>query len=220
MSEQNRKYSISPLQWAIRTLFLKKRFVYHINEQSFKSITPPEKENLIVTRDPADIRNHFAHVKRFTMNRSTFYTEKRLRQRLDNPHLTCFLAINQGRGEPVGVQWTIAADGETLWHDKLPLPPDAGLLINAFVPENHRRQGIGTNMKYHAITHLFDDRNCERVYGVVEATNLASRTLLGKYSEKSISANYLLKLFGVNILSIVSSYKGITIYRAFLRGGY
>ena len=128
--------------------------------------------------------------------------EERLARRLADQDLTAFVAVAPD-GATAGFVWSLAPRAETAWHDNVPVRPGTALLFHGYVAPEHRRHGLFTWLMTAVQDHCLLRLGRERVLGVVEASNVPSLRTLGNLGYEHVADNYLVKVLGVNVVSVL-----------------
>ena len=123
-------------------------------------------------------------------------------KRLENPSFTLYLALNKDNSEIAGYFWTAEVKKEPIWHDKIYTEPNSVLGFNAFTFPEYRGKNAYPFIFSIAIKNTVQ-RDVKCYYTIVEMSNKASIRVHEKLGLKAAGENYLVKLFGVNIFSII-----------------
>ena len=124
-------------------------------------------------------------------------------KRLENPSFTLYLALNKDNSEIAGYFWTAEANEEPIWHDKIYVEPNSVLGLDAFTLPEYRGKGAFPFLKSVAIKHTVLQTRSRSLYPIVESSNKASIRANEKLGLRIAGENYLIKLFGRNIFSII-----------------
>ena len=183
-------------------LFVKLRYVFAIPNESFDGLDPGADGYRVETvRSVSDLRSLDPRIASVLATRMD---DETVEGRLADPAWTAFVAVEEATGEPGGQGWMLAPE-ERHWHDKFPVEPGTALLCGTYVAEDHRRRGVSRLVKDAEYRFAFDERGVERAITVVERTNEASIGANRSFGAEVIYRNYLVKVAGVNVLSVLRS---------------
>ncbi|WP_135829677.1 GNAT family N-acetyltransferase [Halorussus halobius] len=115
----------------------------------------------------------------------------------------CFLYLATDGDILIGYYWSIIPQ-EPVSHDSFFISPGEALLFNAYVRPQFRRQGIYTQLLAKAHNHVLINSNAYMSYTIVEDRNKPSLRANNEFGLDKYGKNYLIKLWGRNVLSIVS----------------
>lgn len=124
-------------------------------------------------------------------------------KRLEDPSLTLYLALNRDDAGIAGYFWTAEANDEPIWHDKIYIEPGTALGLNAFTLPEYRGKGAFPLLNAAAIRRTVLEGDARTLYLIVEDSNHASIRANEKLGLKRAGENYLVKVFGENVLSII-----------------
>jgi len=181
----------------IEKLFLKKRIVLYADNALKKQALPDHYSFLIyddVTRN--DISNND-------------YLKVLINKRLKKKNWVFFAVIDNRTRLLVAQYWAIFCRKNNYWHDNFVVLPDTALLCNAYVDKEHRFQGIYKFLIFAAHDYLLKN-NFKKIFTLVEASNISSLKANKSEGLSVDSINYLIKLFGFNLISIFMKSSKIT----------
>ena len=127
----------------------------------------------------------------------------RFMKRLENPSLVLYLALDRQTSQLAAYYWTAEAKDNPLWHDKIYVEPNSVLGLDAFTLPEYRGKNAFPFLKSIAIRNTVLEGNYDYFYSVVESSNKASIRANEKLGLTVAGYNYLIKLYGRNILSII-----------------
>lgn len=105
--------------------------------------------------------------------------------------------------ELAGYYRAIIPRQKPVFYDNISIEPGEALLCNAYVFESHRRKGLYNFMIKNCHSFLLDITKINRVYTIVEKSNVASLRANKKAGLEKKLENKLYKFFGFNVVSIV-----------------
>lgn len=186
--------------------FFKSRVVFVAEKKEFENLKPGSKGKELFK---VAIVTNGNELSRFSNSDETLsFFQKRLARQTP---LT--LALVHSRKRLAGYYWgVVGQSGLTLWHDKYPIHEKEGLVFNAFVFPEFRRQGVYRLLQRELHKHLFFHEDCEKIFTIVEKKNRPSLKANVDFGLREFCKNYLLKLFGKNILSVIKNQEGVQIY--------
>lgn len=126
----------------------------------------------------------------------------------DKPYDIKFFCIVNERDELAGYYRAVIPQKEAVFYDSICLNPGEALLCNAYVFEKHRRKGLYSLMIDNCHIYLLKQTGIDRVYTIVEKSNVGSFRANIREGFKKASNNYLFKLIGVNIVSMIIDQDG------------
>lgn len=132
---------------------------------------------------------------------------ERLERRLAATDMAVFLAVTEREQELAGFVWAVQPHERTVFHDNVPVRPGVALLFHGLVLPDHRRKHLFTRLMVAVQSHCLVELGCNAVLGVVEASNLASLSTLKTLGYRHVGDNYLIKLLGLNVVSVVRWYR-------------
>ena len=132
---------------------------------------------------------------------------RRFERRSMHPGIALFVAMEH-KDKVAGFYWAVRSSSKPLWHDKLKVEPHTALLFNAHVFPEYRRQGLYSLLLAAAHNVLFQSFGVERALTIVECSNQASLQANRKFGLRVFANNYLIKLAGRNIISILEGPEG------------
>lgn len=207
-----RPWSVHPIQ----DLWFKPRTIFQINRGEYERRAPEHDEYQVDQYDGqrslSDLEGEDSEFLRQHIR------GKKLQNRLKKEDCVLFLARNRESGEPVGFYWSIVARSKAVWHDNYQVLPGTALVFNAYVAEEHRRQGIYRLLQGISHDYLFTHTDCEAITTIVENKNTASMKANRQFGLRAEKRNYLLKFLSVNVLSIIVG-EMINIYFVLHRNG-
>lgn len=135
----------------------------------------------------------------------------KIQKRLAYGNNIWFYIIDELHDCIIASYWAIIPKNEGVWHDSFFIQPHDALLCNAFVNPKFRRLGFYEFLIQFTHTYLLNYINCRSVYTIVEKSNYASLSANRKSGVLLIYRQFLLKIFGINVISIIKSEKKIQI---------
>ena len=189
-------------------LFIKKRLVLSINRESYVHKTLDNPLYAVMKMNESTSRNCRDFLLRYI-------SEEKLRERLQNPNCTGFIALENTTSTPVGFYWSIESRNKVVWHDKFPVPLNCALVFNAYVDIEHRRRRVYSLLLQTIHAYLFSVRDCTRVFTIVEASNIPSLIANTSFGLEVAAINYLVKLLGKNAISVYTDEQGTKVYYVF-----
>ena len=146
-----------------------------------------------------------------TMHEDSSNKVEVITRRLESPNWIGTVAIDSGNGQVVGYQWAVfPTENTTIWHDSLPVKPGEACSANHFVRPAYRGRGINRILTKYMVNSL-KESNITSCFAVIENKNKASLKSSLRFGSKE-AANYLVKLLGRNIFSIVIRHKSIAVH--------
>jgi len=181
--------------------WLKKRFVLAQRAMSLELPDPNDELEVLVRRGGEDTGSLLPH--HLDVLASVVGTE-RLSRRLEHPEVTLVLAVDRASREPMGFRWLLHPKSGTVWHDSFPVEPGTAYGFNEYTFPRFRRRGVYLELIRRGNRLALQDLGCSQVVIVVEAGNDPSlRANLG--AGYTIEAtNYLVKVLGRNVFSVVA----------------
>jgi len=185
----------------VQDLLFKPRTVFRICEDEYERRGTDHDDYAVeVVEGAVDVRDLDPGAGSFLGSRLGRGT---LARRLQRPDCTLYLAREDATDDVVGYYCGVVATDEPVWHDSYRVAPGDALVFNAWVDESHRRRGIYGLLQAAAHDHLLSLPDCECVVTIVEDRNTPSMEANSRFGLRPAAKNYLLKAFGINILSIV-----------------
>jgi len=135
------------------------------------------------------------------MNNKT--THIKFTKRLENPSLTLYLALDKTNSQLACYYWIAEAKERPIWHDKIYVEKDSVLGFDAFTLPEYRGKNAFPFLQSLAIKNTVQEGNYKCFYSVVESSNKASLRAHEKLGLKVGGYNYLIKLYGINVFSII-----------------
>ncbi|MHC3436928.1 GNAT family N-acetyltransferase [Natrialbaceae archaeon A-gly3] len=182
----------------IEDLFFKRRVVFAIDDESRRERAEDDRYEIVDYHGRCGLEDLPDATRAFLAEHVGL---ERTARRLERADCSLHVAVDAGTGDCVGFGWSLVAGSQVVWHDNVPVPAGCGLVFHAVVDEDHRRRGLHTRLLQARHDWLF--RECERVYTVVERRNTASMTSIERFGYRVVARNYLLKLFSVNVVSVL-----------------
>jgi len=136
-------------------------------------------------------------------------------KRLKDPSLTLYLALDRENARIAGYFWTAEANEGPVWHDKIYVEPGSALGLDAFTLPEYRGKGAFPFLKSVAIRRTVLEGDARALYSIVEGSNYASIRANEKLGLKKAGENYLIKVFGENVLSVIHRDRGWETYFTF-----
>jgi hypothetical protein len=133
--------------------------------------------------------------------------ERRVDNRLKRADCSLFLAREKDakNGDLAGFYWSVAPEGDVVWHDNFKVESSEALVFNGFVYPKYRRSGVYRLLQSATHNHVFYKKDVDFVYTIVENRNTASMSANKEFGLKKVAVNYLVKFLSINILSIFKS---------------
>lgn len=183
----------------IEDLFFKKRTIFSVDLDDYEPQYPDNDIYDVIRFEdgslhPDEMRYLENHLGETTLER-----------RLGRSNCTLFLACQSKTGDPVGFGWSAHTNDNAMWHDSFRVPPESGLVFNAFVTPSHRRRGVYRILQANRYNHLFESIGCQQVFTIVENRNSASMRANAEFGLQKKGMNYLVKFLSINVLSIIKS---------------
>jgi GNAT superfamily N-acetyltransferase len=183
----------------IEDLLFKRRVVFAADAPEYEPRSTEHDTYCVTTVDESTTR-HDHELLEFLTSHTAPYA---VGERLARADCTLYLARHRRTADPVGFYWSVAPRTERVWHDSFPVDPGESLVFDAFVDPDHRRNGIYGLLQAAAHNHLFDDRDRETVYTIVEKRNSPSLHANREFGLEPARRNYLVKFLGFNVLSVL-----------------
>jgi len=114
--------------------------------------------------------------------------------------IACFKEINN---DLVGIGFILIPKKNKVWYDNVPVHPGEARLIGDFVLPEHRGKGIGSCINSERITWIKRDLKAKIISVIVESHRISAIKAQQKFLN-STGTNYLLKIMGRNIFSIIT----------------
>ncbi len=202
-------------------LFIKKRLVTVFDRETYFTKSLSHSNFKVFQLNRYNEPEYSDFVINTTIKRSIFFTRTKVKQKLKNQHYTAFVALEKTHFRPVGVSWTLESGDNIYWHDSFPIPAHSALLHYSYVLPEYRQQGVYSEMLRASYEYLFETQGLEKVYGIIEHLN-KKQVEAQIYSDRKYgitieSVNYLIKMFGVNILAFYKNRNRIQKYRLLFR---
>ena len=202
-------------------LFFKKRLVAVYDRATYQTVSLDHSNFRIFRVNKYNYSTYRSFILDVTARRSLFLTRSAIEENLTDPRYSTFVAVEKSELQPVGVSWALVTGDEVYWHDSFPIPPNSGFLLYSYVLPEYRRQGAYSEMLEASYEYLFNTVGLEYAYGIFEAMNLnqlkAQQYSEPKYGIKIDSVNYLIKLLGINLLSLYKNKQGTKVYFVLFR---
>lgn len=184
-------------------MFFKKRIIFKAEKDFLSSKKKDENEYNFFLVTLSNLQELYALKDR-----------EKLGQRAESRllHGNVFAVIATKETVAVGFYWGVkGSKNNVVWHDKIPLFEKQGLAFNAYVFPDFRRKGIYRLLQYEVHKHLFEN-GCQEVFTIVEEANAPSIKANVKFGLEICAKNYLLKILGKNIISIIKKPKEVNYY--------
>jgi ribosomal protein S18 acetylase RimI-like enzyme len=182
---------------------LKKRLIirYFFNASQDDSLS----DIYVKTMTLKDV-DHTAAMHEDSSNKLEVFT-----RRLESPNWIGTVAVDSRTGQAVGYQWVVFPTGnKAIWHDSLPVKKGEACSANHFVRPAYRGKGINRILTQHVVNSL-KESDISSCFAVIENKNKASlKSSLSIGSKEAV--NYLVKLLGRNIFSIIIGHKSIAVH--------
>jgi GNAT superfamily N-acetyltransferase len=192
----------------IEKLLLKKRFVFSNAKipNGFQETNLHHSFKVITSQD--FVNNDISYI----LNSTTFQHKQiiqKLLKRLKKNHWVLFILISKETDELSGYYWAICGLGFTRVHDNFLIEGDSSLLCNAFVEPNYRNKSLYKYLIHKAHSWL-KQADIKKTFTIVESGNIYSLRANASAGLNVCGTNYLIKLLGMNLLSIYRNTSGIT----------
>jgi ribosomal protein S18 acetylase RimI-like enzyme len=170
-------------------LFFKRRFIVRYSPNS--SMSPDSSVKVI--RDESELD---------TFRRALDPSEFSRLSRYLRSECTVYLCVEDG--SVVGVATTHHPKAREVWFDSLPTRPGEARICSLFVSPAHRGLGVAARLRKTLLNDM-TSQGRTRIWSVVEATNHLVRRSVAAFDpnqERIMKPNLLVKLFGINIISL------------------
>mgnify|MGYP002587307772 CR=1 FL=1 len=191
--------SVSSLEQIIENLFFKKRYIYATRLDDFVNIRAPEEsQNITCKMEDMEDKDHITQLL------ESICDDKSILRAINNiisSFKDCILISAYYNDVAVGCIIIIAPQ-EPIVYDSCRFTENQVRFAQLYVNSHYRRMGISSHLRYSAFEHwrnLYPNRT---VIGIIERSNIASLKGANKMNYNLEGSNYLLKFFGINILSI------------------
>lgn len=192
----------------IMELFFKVRYVYCINNNTIK---PIEKNGDVELAHFDFQKNSKEDLQQILNNIISPNRVERYLARYDNNN-DWELIVAYYNNKPVGTLWILNIKRPKFKFDSFIHDTNQVLIGGVYVNEKYRGRGIYGLMQYNAYKYIKSKFPGKTVLLVVEKNNYSSIRSNEKFGAEVYGVNYLLKLFGKNIISIFKHSKGINIW--------
>jgi poly-gamma-glutamate synthesis protein (capsule biosynthesis protein) len=162
--------------------------------------------DIYVKRIALEDIDHIAAMHEDSSNKVEVFT-----RRLESSNWIGTVAVDSGIGKVAGYQWAVFPTGNTtIWHDSLPVKTGEACSANHFVRPAYRGRGINRILTQYMVNSL-KESNVTSCFAVIENKNKASLKSSLRIGSKE-AVNYLVKLLGRNIFSIIIGHKSIAVH--------
>lgn len=136
--------------------------------------------------------------------------EQRIFNRLASGVWHFYAASHVPSQQTIGFSWLIIPDEKPIWYDSLWIPPGEARMADIYVEPQWRSKGIGRGFRVPQMIDIRSNKTVNIVSAVVEARNEPSlRIHRIAFSVKY--PNYLIKIWGKNVLSITRKGNAISV---------
>lgn len=187
----------------ITTSFFKRRFVFNININNFENLNFDEKNSNISFEYMS--KTNFCKVIDIYESSEDNPMIINLKNRLNYPEIwRCVIALLDGK--PVGCHWILLPLNNNLFYDSFEFDNKSALFCGVYVNPNYRGKRIYNSMQCFVYNMWINDFPYRNVITIVEEKNKSSLKSNLRIGLKVKGANYLLKFFGKNVISIFHQY--------------
>ena len=128
-----------------------------------------------------------------------------VRHRLKNNDFVFFYLLDKETKKTAASYWAFCPSESKKWFDTFLVKKGDALLCNAYVEKQYRRKGFYSYLIRSSHQWLFEKKNVQRVFTIVEQSNRASDSVNRKYYEEVTFTNHLYKLFSFNLFSVLKN---------------
>ena len=188
--------------YKLSKLFYKKRFVFIISANHFKSLNFIEKKDTLSFELVSP--SNFYKIASIYESSEDDPKLKVLKNRLNYPDIwKGVIAILDKR--PVGCHWILLPPKNKIFYDSFEISNTAALFCGVFVNPNYRGKRIYNSMQRFAYNMWINDFPDRNIITIVEEKNEPSLRSNLRIGLEVKGANYLFKFFGTNLLSVYYS---------------
>lgn len=179
----------------LEKLFFKKRFILKWIPDNYSNQIYCKGYKINVLQSLSDIDD--------LVSKDTIFFERNrsFLKNLYNVEWRLFTIAEEGKSELAGYYYALLGNNKPISHDSFIIMPDDALMCRAFIYPKYRNKGLyKTLIKY---SHIYlSKEHRKNIYTIVEKSNKASLKANLDSGLENDKTNYLIKIFGINILSI------------------
>jgi hypothetical protein len=201
MKRCGRGEMISDIKKLIENKFFKKRYITVIDKEDFHRLHKPQKNEHISCKieNASDTKYIEDLIVNICDDADVLKSIKKILINFDN-----YVLISAGyKGEAAGCI-VILIPSEPIIYDSCKYTSDQVHFAQLYVNNKYRRKGISSHLRYTAFEYWYTHYPERTVIGIIERSNDASFQGARKMNYQFGGINYLIKIFGKNIISITN----------------
>ncbi|SHJ97159.1 hypothetical protein SAMN05444280_14414 [Tangfeifania diversioriginum] len=176
-------------------LFFKKRYILSWNQSNVYNLPHRKGYSINVFRS-------FNEFDDFISNDTIFLKRNRsFLKMLEHSEWMLFTITEEGKKELAGYYFVLISSNKQVLHDKFIIKPNEALMCHAFIYPQYRNNGLYKTLIKFSHAYLLKE-NHKNIYTIVEESNTASLKANLDSGLEYYEINYLVKFFGVNLLSM------------------
>lgn len=183
-------------------LFLKKRYLFRLFKEQHikKELKLDNTFSLYIFKSKTDIEDS-CEVKTIVSFIENKIGKHATSLRINNPYWICFLVAKSKPFVPAGIGWLVCPPNKPYWYDNLHSNFDECRFANDYVVPEYRGKHIAQYINQERLDYAFNS-GFNSVSVIVEAYRKPAVHNQKKVS-RLVGKNYLIKLFGINIISVL-----------------